>query len=135
MHPEDVGLPLYGDRRRVPGLRREELAQLAGVSISHYTRLGQGQYANISIEVIDAVGRVLRLRAEEREYLHNLVRPPSTASRTRSGAELRTLRHLVDSMTAAPAYITGRYGNALAWNRMTALVLCDFDAVAPGRRT
>ena len=135
LRPEDVGLPVYGDRRRVPGLRREELTQLAGVSISHYTRLEQGQRTHISTEVVDAVASALRLRGDEREYLHNLVQPPRTAPSARVRADLGNLQYLVDAITGVPAYITGRYGDALAWNRMAALVLFDFDTVPPARRT
>src|SRR5689334_14729012 len=61
LRPADVGLPDYGERRRVPGLRREELALLAGVSSSYYTRLEQGQSVGASPEVLDAIGRALRL--------------------------------------------------------------------------
>jgi transcriptional regulator with XRE-family HTH domain len=61
LRPEDVGLATYGDRRRVAGLRREELAQLAGVSASYYSRLEQGQSLNASPEVLDAIATALRL--------------------------------------------------------------------------
>src|SRR6516165_5329336 len=76
LSPEDVGLRTYGERRRVPGLRREELAQLAGVSVTHYTRLGQGHGRNVSAEVLEAVASALRLTSDEREHLTNLVHPP-----------------------------------------------------------
>ncbi|GAA2069531.1 helix-turn-helix transcriptional regulator [Streptomyces albiaxialis] len=135
LRPEDVGLPLFDDRRRVPGLRREELAQLAGVSISHYTRLEQGQYTHVSAEVLGAVASALRLCTDEREYLHNLVQPPQTTPGAPARGALENLKHLVDAVTGVPAYVTGRYGNALAWNRLTALTLFDFDTVPPGRRT
>ncbi|RFU82932.1 XRE family transcriptional regulator [Streptomyces triticagri] len=135
LRPEDVGLPLFDERRRVPGLRREELAQLAGVSISHYTRLEQGQYTNVSAEVLDAIASALRLRADEHEYLHNLVQLPRTTPGGHPGRTLENLQYLVDSITGVPAYITGRYGDALAWNRLTALTLFDFDTVPPDRRT
>ncbi|MFD3743116.1 helix-turn-helix domain-containing protein [Nocardia sp. NPDC058633] len=135
LQPDQVGLTTYGDRRRVPGLRREELAQLAGVSVTHYVRLEQGQSRNISAEVLDAVAAALGLTDDEREYLGNLVHPPQ--SEPSSGpTEVRTdLVHLVNSITQAPAYITGRYGNVLTWNPMTTTVLYDFTAVAPVLRT
>ncbi len=135
LRPEEVGLTTYGDRRRVPGLRREELAQLAGVSVTHYVRLEQGQSRNISVEVLDAVAAALGLAEGEREYLGNLVHPPRTESRSGSAAVRTELVSLVNSITQAPAYITGRYGNVLTWNSMTATVLYDFAAVPPALRT
>ncbi len=72
LQPEDVGVATYGDRRRVPGPRREELALLAGVSASYYSRLEQGQAANASPEVLDALAQALRLDAAERRHLHEL---------------------------------------------------------------
>ena len=75
LRPKDAGLPSYGERRRVPGLRREELAQLAGVSAGYYTRLEQGQSPNASDAVLDAVARVLRLDEAERAHLYALAAP------------------------------------------------------------
>src|SRR4051812_33425935 len=72
--PELAGIPSYGTRR-VPGLRREELAQLAGVSATYYTRLEQGQSTNASPSVIDALARALRLDDDERAHLDDLARP------------------------------------------------------------
>ncbi|MFD3506671.1 helix-turn-helix domain-containing protein [Nocardia sp. NPDC058666] len=135
LRPEEVGLTSYGDRRRVPGLRREEVAQLAGVSVTHYVRLEQGRSRNISGEVLDAVAAALGLTDVERHYLGNLVHPPQ--SELCSGpTEVRpALAHLVNSINCAPAYITGRYGNLLTWNAMTTTVLHDFAAVPPALRT
>lgn len=76
LRPEDVGLRDYGGVRRVAGLRREELARLAGVSIAHYTRLEQGKGEAVSDEVLDAVGAALRLDADESAYLHRIARRP-----------------------------------------------------------
>lgn len=78
LQPADLGLPAYGERRRVPGLRREELAQLAGVSAGYYTRLEQGQGANASDAELDAVAHVLRLDADERT---TCTRSPAPAPR------------------------------------------------------
>ncbi|NUU25697.1 MAG: helix-turn-helix transcriptional regulator, partial [Streptomycetaceae bacterium] len=75
LRPEDAGLTAYGTRRRVPGLRREELAQLAGVSAAYYARLEQGQSRNASDGVLDALARVLRLDEDERIRLRDLARP------------------------------------------------------------
>jgi transcriptional regulator with XRE-family HTH domain len=76
LRPDDLGVVSYG-ARRVPGLRREELAQLAGVSPTYYTRLEQGQSQNASDAVLDAVATALRLTPEERRHLHTLARPPA----------------------------------------------------------
>ncbi len=72
LHPEDVGLSRYGERRRVAGLRREEVAQLAGVSVSYYTRLEQGQSVNASEAILDALARALQLDTHEHAHLRDL---------------------------------------------------------------
>ncbi|MDX3162176.1 helix-turn-helix transcriptional regulator, partial [Streptomyces scabiei] len=78
--PEEVGLP-SGGRRRVPGLRREEVAVLAGVSTEWYTRLEKGHISGVSEEVVEAVARALRLNEEERTYLFDLARAARPAHR------------------------------------------------------
>jgi transcriptional regulator with XRE-family HTH domain len=88
LSPEEVGLPDYGSRRRVPGLRREELAMVAGVSVDHYVRLEQGRTLHFSESVLDAVAQALRLNQVEREHLYRLARPwsgeePSAERRAR----------------------------------------------------
>lgn len=133
--PGDVGLPRYGDRRRVPGLRREELAMLAGVSAGYYTRLEQGQSLNASAEVLDAIAGAMQLTAAEREHLHLLsatvprrVRP-STPPDEHADAGLRTL---LGSMSDVPALVVGRRNDVLAWNRAGhALFAGHLDMAAP----
>ncbi|MFH9037790.1 helix-turn-helix domain-containing protein [Streptomyces sp. NPDC017966] len=118
--PDDVGLPRYGDRRRVPGLRREELAMLAGVSAGYYTRLEQGQSLNASAEVLDALATALRLTTAEREHLHVLSATashrtgPVTPPEEHASADLRTL---LAAMGHVPALVVGRRNDVLAWNR------------------
>ncbi|MFC4560559.1 helix-turn-helix transcriptional regulator [Nocardiopsis mangrovi] len=118
LKPEDVGLPDYGDRRRVPGLRREELAQLAGVSVAYYTRLEQGQSLNASPQVLDALATALRLDDAERRHLHTLS-GDVRQSRRRLPAERITpaIRQLMDAMGDAPVVVVGRRSDVLAWNR------------------
>jgi transcriptional regulator with XRE-family HTH domain len=118
LRPEDVGLNPVGTRRRVPGLRREELAMLAGVSITYYTRLEQGQSANASDGVLDAVARALRLNPDEHAHLRNLARPkrakrvpPLRPERARAAT-----RHLLNAMTQVPAVALDRCNDVLAWN-------------------
>jgi transcriptional regulator with XRE-family HTH domain len=105
--PDDVGLTSYG-ARRVPGLRREELAMLAGVSVTYYTRLEQGQSVNASDSVIEALARALDLDAAERAHLRDLAPAPvSVRARTRT---------LIDAMGDVPAVLMGRSSEVLAWN-------------------
>ncbi|MET7695575.1 helix-turn-helix transcriptional regulator [Streptomyces sp. NPDC005483] len=121
LQPEDVGLPTYGERRRVPGLRREELALLAGVSASYYTRLEQGQSLNASTEVLDAIAGALRLDESERLHLHTLARSTAHRSRGRRPAPERVneaTRQLLDALADVPAIVVGRRSDVLAWNRL-----------------
>jgi transcriptional regulator with XRE-family HTH domain len=112
--PEETGLPTFGGRRRVPGLRREELAQLAGVSADYYSRLEQGRLGNVSDEVLNAVARALRLDDGERAHLHNLARPPK---RARPSSAVRPgLRWLLANITGSPAYVLGERMDIVAWN-------------------
>jgi transcriptional regulator with XRE-family HTH domain len=135
LSPDDVGLPRYGDRRRVPGLRREELAMLAGVSAGYYTRLEQGQSLNASAEVLDAIAAAMQLTVAEREHLHLLsatvphrVRP-SVPPDEEADAGLRTL---LAAMNEVPALIVGRRNDVLAWNRVGhALLAGHLDFAAP----
>ncbi|WP_282693318.1 helix-turn-helix transcriptional regulator [Streptomyces sp. CC208A] len=104
--PEEAGLPVLG-RRRVPGLRREEVADLAGVSVVYYTRLEQGRARNPSDAVLDALARVLRLDPTERAHLRDLAQRPSAAEPEGDGdAPVRDgLRRLLAAVGAVPAYV------------------------------
>ncbi|MFE6056686.1 helix-turn-helix transcriptional regulator [Kitasatospora sp. NPDC056446] len=119
--PEEVGLPPHG-RRRVQGLRREEVAQLAGVSVDYYVRLEQGRGGSASDAVLDAVARVLRLDEVEAAHLRSLVRPPKAAAgsaRGRAGQRVTPgTRLLLDLMTGVPAFVLGRRMDVLAWNAL-----------------
>ncbi|MBA9007492.1 helix-turn-helix domain-containing protein [Thermomonospora cellulosilytica] len=137
LRPEDVGLrPFGGARRRVPGLRREELAQLAGVSVDYYVRLEQGRTQNVSEEVLAAVAQALRLDETEYTHLRNLARPVRRARRPAARAErVRPgLQRLLDMAEGVPAYVLGRRGDVLAWNRLAATVFVDFAALPPAER-
>ena len=131
--PDEAGIVSYGSRR-VPGLRREELALLAGVSATYYTRLEQGQSTNASRSVIDALARALSLTEDERAHLHDLAGP--TARRPRRVARADHVRAgtktLIDAMAAVPTIVLGRSTEVLAWNRLGhALVAGHFDYAAP----
>ncbi|SFE87976.1 Helix-turn-helix domain-containing protein [Actinacidiphila alni] len=123
IQPEDVGLPPYG-RRRVPGLRREEVAQLAGVSVDYYIRLEQGRGRHVSDAVLDAVARVLRLDATERAHLRDLARPGQAHTvapvpgAVPSPAVRPGVRLMLDSFHDTPAFVLGRRMDVLAWNAL-----------------
>lgn len=119
LRPQDVGLTTYGDRRRVPGLRREELALLAGVSASYYSRLEQGQSFNASPEVLDAIARALRLDETERRHLHELAAGAQRRTTPRRPAPERItpgMRQLMDALGDVPVVLLGRRSDVLAWN-------------------
>lgn len=136
LKPEDVGLPDFGRHRRVPGLRREELAQLAGVSVAYYTRLEQGNGQNVSGEVLGAIASALRLTHAEQAHLMHLAKPkrhrkkPSARQQRVRGA----LGRLLDTMDGVPAYVVGRRSEILAWNRMAAAVFGDWSRLPPPER-
>lgn len=110
--PEQAGLTLYGGNRRVPGLRREEVAMLAGVSTDYYTRLEKGNLAGASESVLDAIASALQLDEAERLYLFDLARTANAAGRpaSRQGRSRRqrirpTVQHIMDSMGDVPAFV------------------------------
>ena len=120
IQPEDVGLPA-GGRRRTPGLRREEVAALAGVGATWYTWLEQGRDVRASFEVLEAIARALRLTPAERNHLIMLGRgeeaPPCKPPAERVSP---TLRRLIENLGPSPAYVLGRRWDYLAWNRAAA---------------
>jgi transcriptional regulator with XRE-family HTH domain len=134
--PEEAGINSYG-RRRVPGLRREELAQLAGVSVTYLTRLEQGQSQNASDAIIDALARALQLDADERAHLYVLAHP-APVKRPRSAAKPEVAKpgaeRLLHSMGDVPAVLLGRFNDILAWNHSGHLLLAGhLDCDAPSR--
>lgn len=136
--PEEVGVPVNGSARRVPGLRREELAHLAGVSTDYYSRLEQGRHRNVSGSVLDAVARALRLDEVEHTYLVQLAKPqprtvrraPSRPQRVRPG--LHRMLETLDGWT--PAFIVGRGLQVLASNRLARALITDFEALPQRER-
>lgn len=122
LQPEEVGLP-DGGRRRTPGLRREEVALLAGVGTTWYTWLEQGRDVRASLEVLEAVSRALRLTPAERAHVILLGRgeeaPPCKAPAEEISPTLRTL---VENLGPGPAYLLGRRWDYLAWNKSFELV-------------
>lgn len=119
LRPEDVGLRDFGPRRRVAGLRREELAQLAGVSVSYYARLEQGLSRGASAEVLDAIARALLLDDHEHEHLVRLAGAARRAPRVRRPRPEKLAdetRDLLRAVDGAPALVLGRRTDVLAWN-------------------
>jgi transcriptional regulator with XRE-family HTH domain len=118
--PDQAGVPLYGQRRRVPGLRREEVAQLAGLSTDYYTRLEKGNLGGASDSVLEAIARALQLDDAEREHLFDLARAARGAREPRRRPQARELRpslqHLLDSMTGAVAFVRNGRLDVLALN-------------------
>jgi transcriptional regulator with XRE-family HTH domain len=138
LDPAALGLQAGISRRRVQGLRREEVAQLAGISVDYYTRIEQGRSRNISDSVLDAVARALCLTDVEHTYLRNIAEParkparvpaPSPRQRVRPG-----LRMLLDAMDGVPAYVHGPGMELLAWNRLGGRLTYDYDALPPDGR-
>nr|WP_307530871.1 helix-turn-helix transcriptional regulator [Streptomyces umbrinus] len=117
---------------RVPGLRREEVAALAGVSVDYYTRLEQGRPITPSEAVLDALGDALQLDPAERSYLHAVARRPAT-SRRRTPRTVQKVRPGVHALLArlgdTPAFVLGRRTDILASNRMARALLADFGAM------
>lgn len=107
--PQDVGLRTYGERRRVSGLRREEVAQLAGIGMSYYTRLEQGQSLHASAEVLDALASALRLDDAGRRHLHDLAATPRRPRPARPPAERvdDATEQLLDAVGDTPAVVLG----------------------------
>ncbi|MER6214177.1 helix-turn-helix transcriptional regulator [Streptomyces sp. NPDC001674] len=121
VRPEDVGLPVGGSLRRTPGLRREELAVLAGMSVDYYIRLERGRETNPSPAVLDALGRALRLSGDGYERLHELAELASgRSSELRAGpqdAVRDSVLRMLESVHPLPAYVVNRCNRVLAANR------------------
>jgi transcriptional regulator with XRE-family HTH domain len=118
LRPEDVGLPQGVNPRRTPGLRREELAQLAGISVSWYTRLEQGKDVQLSAKAAARVAQALQLTTAQHEYLLALARgDPLGVQPPPSEPVSMTLRDVLDAQGDNPAYLVDARLNLLAWNR------------------
>jgi transcriptional regulator with XRE-family HTH domain len=134
--PADVGLPT-SMRRRAAGLRREEVAVLAGLSPTWYTYLEQGRDINPSAEVLDSLARVLGLSEDERRYLHRLahghVRPRPLADEATAEEIVRQLV-LTAADSPNPVYAANVYGDLIAWNQAATSYYTDFGRLPEGRR-
>ena len=129
LSPDELGLRSYGPRR-VPGLRREELAQLAGVSADYYTRLEQGRGVHPSRSVLDAIARALQLDQAEASHLRRLAAPQSAPRRKTPPERVRpAIRLLLERLDRVAVLVLGRRMDVLAWNSLAAVLICDFGAL------
>jgi transcriptional regulator with XRE-family HTH domain len=133
VRPADVGLEA-GPRRRTPGLRRQEVAELANMSVDYYIRLEQGRGPRPSPQMLTAIGRALRLSDDERGYLNHLAGaapvPPSGPGRDVRPSTL----HLIERLDDTPALVCNARYDVLAWNRMAAALLGDFSVLPASER-
>jgi transcriptional regulator with XRE-family HTH domain len=124
--PEQAGIEPYGGRRRVPGLRREEVARLAGVSVDYYTRLERGNLSGVSDSVLDAIAGALELDRAEHDHLYDLARAANTSGRKKAAgvggstpSKVRPeLQYLLDTITGAPAFIGNNRMDIVAANTL-----------------
>ncbi|MEV5751501.1 helix-turn-helix transcriptional regulator [Actinoallomurus sp. NPDC052308] len=134
LDPRDLGLPSRRQARRTPGLRREEVAELAGVSVDYIVRLEQGRGLRPSADVVEALARALRLSPVERAYLYDLAQQrPRDAGRPATTAA-PPLAHLVTDLSPLPAMLMNHRYDILAWNREMTRLLLDFDTLPPAQR-
>ncbi|NAZ75214.1 helix-turn-helix domain-containing protein [Kineococcus sp. T13] len=132
--PESVGLA-RAPGRRVRGLRREEVAQLAGLSVDYYTRLEQGRHTSPSDSVVEALAGAMHLDAAAAAHLRDLARPPRRGAGPPSVQRVRPALHqLLGSLSEHPALVLGRRTDVLATNRLAAELMTDFDALPARRR-
>jgi transcriptional regulator with XRE-family HTH domain len=133
LQPRDAGLP-GGQRRRTPGLRRQEVAELAGLSVDYYIRLEQGRGPRPSRQVLAALARALMLTADEREYLFRIAgEEPSAVAGPRRDVPAG-IRYLLDALTEVPAYVVSAKYDILAWNRLATYFIGDLAGAGPDER-
>ena len=133
--PEQAGLPMFGGHRRVAGLRREEVALLAGVSVDYYTRLERGNLAGASDSVLESLARALQLDEAERAHLFDLARAANATSATRRRPAAHRVRpsvqRILDAMSSAPAIVRNGRSDYVAANSLArALYAPVFDSPA-----
>jgi transcriptional regulator with XRE-family HTH domain len=130
--PAKAGLPAYGTNRRVSGLRREEVAMLAGVSVEYYTRLERGNVRGVSEDVLEGIARALQLDEAERAHLFDLVRATTSTSHARRRPSQERVRpsvqQILDSMSMTPAYVRNGRLDVLAANPLGAALYSDVFA-------
>ncbi|MFD3269839.1 helix-turn-helix transcriptional regulator [Paenibacillus dendritiformis] len=134
--PQSVGLPA-GTRRRTPGLRREEVAQLAGVSTTWYTWLEQGRGIQVSASVLDSVAEALKLTVDERKYLYALALEGGAGPAVREEEEPQispALQRILQELRHCPTIVSDRRCHIVGWNEAASHVFLDFTAIPPEER-
>ncbi|MCI2803612.1 helix-turn-helix transcriptional regulator [Staphylococcus pettenkoferi] len=134
--PESIGLP-PGNRRRTPGLRREEVARLSGVSTTWYTWLEQGRDIKVSPEVLEAVAKTLRLNQDEKDYLYDLAYEKTTEIKVWNDQQpeiSHSLKHILDELTYCPSIVTDRRCFIVGWNAAASHVFIDFNQIPAEER-
>lgn len=134
LDPDDFGLPTRRQARRTPGLRREEVAELAGVSTDYIVRLEQGRGIRPSADVVEALARALRLAPDERAYLFNLAQQRHRSSDKPATTAAPPLAGLVADLSPLPAMLMNHRYDILAWNGEMARLLLNFDTLPPRQR-
>jgi transcriptional regulator with XRE-family HTH domain len=133
IQPRDVGLEA-GPRRRTPGLRREEVARLAGMSVDYYIRLEQARGPRPSRQILGALARALRLSDDEREYVYNLAGERTAPPPGPPQEVPASILHLLDRLDDTPAFVLDAKYDVLAWNALAAALLADFSVLPPKDR-
>ncbi|MGK3208483.1 helix-turn-helix domain-containing protein [Amycolatopsis sp. MEPSY49] len=134
LNPRDLGLPEPSSPRRVAGLRREEVAQLAAISVDYLTRLEQGR-VQASSSVLATLARALRLDDDQQSYVYELAGKPFRRPRRRAGEKLRpAMKRLLDQLPETPAMVLGRRLDVVAWNESAAALFTDFARYPANRR-
>ncbi|GAA4519785.1 helix-turn-helix transcriptional regulator [Actinoallomurus oryzae] len=134
LDPRELGLPSRRQARRTPGLRREEVAELAGVSTDYIVRLEQGRGLRPSADVVEALARALRLAPVERAYLFNLAQQRPRNADEPATTAAPALARLVADLSPLPAMLMNHRFDILAWNHEMTRLLLDFDTLPPSRR-
>ncbi|MEU8675455.1 helix-turn-helix transcriptional regulator [Streptomyces sp. NPDC048560] len=134
LSPRTVGLPDPPRPRRVPGLRREEVAQLAAISTDYYTRLEQGRLP-ASAPVLSALAQALHLDDDQRDYVFGLAGKETPRPRRRARQKVQPqLQRLLDDLTTTPAVVLGRRMDVIAWNQLAAALVTDFSRIPEKQR-
>lgn len=133
LHPSDFNLPQTHTTRRVPGLRREEVASLAGISTEYYTRLEQGRLP-ASAAVLEDLSYVMRLSADQHNYIFHLARKESHRVTRSQECISPALQRMLDDLSTTPAFVIGRHTNIIGWNALAAALITDFGAIPAQQR-
>ncbi|MFD2473266.1 helix-turn-helix transcriptional regulator [Amycolatopsis silviterrae] len=134
LDPDEFGLPARRRARRTPGLRREEVAELAGVSIDYIVRLEQARGLRPSADVVEALAGALRLSPGERTYLYGLAQQQPREADKPAAVAAEPLAELIAELAPLPAMLLNHRYDILAWNREMTRLLVDFEALPPAQR-